>query len=42
MKIINQRIVKMVKFFRRVVTLCGKRTSIRMSEVEWQPLENIS
>lgn len=32
----------MVKFFKRVVILCGKRTSIRMSEIEWQTLENIS
>lgn len=32
----------MVKFFKRVIILCGKRTSIRMSEFEWQMLENIS
>ena len=32
----------MVKFFKRVIILCGKRTSIRMSEFEWQTLENIS
>lgn len=32
----------MVKFFKRVVILCGRRTSVRMSEVEWQTLESIS
>lgn len=32
----------MVKFFKRVVILCGKRTSVRLSEIEWQTLEHIS
>ena len=32
----------MVKFFKRVITLYGKRTSLRLCEIEWQILENIS
>ena len=28
-------------FTKRVITLCGKRTSLRLFEAEWQTLENI-
>ena len=31
----------MINFTKRVITLCGKRTSLRLSECEWQILENI-
>ena len=31
----------MTNFTKRVINLCGKRTSIRLSETEWQTLENI-
>ncbi len=31
----------MVNFIKRVIILCGKRTTIRLTEFEWQTLENI-
>jgi predicted DNA-binding ribbon-helix-helix protein len=31
----------MIIFTKRVIILCGKRTSIRLCETEWQTLENI-
>lgn len=31
----------MITFTKRVIILCGKRTSIRLCETEWQTLENI-
>lgn len=31
----------MLKFIKRVITLCGRKTSIQLTEYEWQILENI-
>lgn len=31
----------MVTFIKRVITLCGKKTSMRLTDLEWHILENI-